>query len=152
MRKVITAVLLIVAVLMLATAPASAAPNYFYSAHVQGIGWQDASWDAGEAGTTGQSLRVESLHSPFKGQQWRAHVQDIGWQEWRTGDEAIGTTGQSLRMEALEVVSTIPGVKIHCQAHVQNLGWLEPVGDGELCGTTGRGLRLEAVRMWVSNE
>lgn len=148
MKKLAAALALaLFAVMVPSTAGASG--SYFYAAHVQNVGWQDPVWDGADAGTTGKSLRLEAISFVYIGQVARGHVQNIGWQEWRGGDATVGTTGKSLRLEAIQVKSTVPGQKIHCQAHVQNIGWMAPVGDGETCGTTGRSLRLEAVRIWL---
>lgn len=140
----------VVALVCLVGAPSHAlTPGYFYQAHVQDVGWMSPVWDATEAGTTGQSLRLEAITFTYPGQSARAHVQDIGWMEPVAGEGTIGTTGQALRLEAVQIASGVPGVEVWCQAHVQDIGWMAPVGDGQVCGTTGQSLRLEAVSLWL---
>lgn len=100
-----------------------------YEGHVQNIGWQKpvtvtsgtSISNAPEAGTHGQSLRVEALKLTLNGMpgyaiKYQGHVQNVGWQTpvisengtpIETAPEA-GTHGRSLRVEALriEIVKT----------------------------------------------
>lgn len=84
--------------------------SIFYQAHVQNIGWQNTVMNYETAGTTGQSLRVESLKvtlsddlAQLGGVSIRAHVQDYGWMNSVGAGAVIGTTGQSLRIEAIQI-------------------------------------------------
>ena len=80
-----------------------------YSAHVQGIGWQDEASNGGLAGTSGQSKRVEAMTMRLSGEAadyydvwYRMHVQRFGWLDWAKNGEKAGTAGYSLRCESIE--------------------------------------------------
>ncbi|MGL4663241.1 MAG: glycerophosphodiester phosphodiesterase family protein [Culicoidibacterales bacterium] len=137
-------------------ASAGQSPTVNYSAHVQNIGWQAYVSDGALAGTSGQSLRVESFRMnlsnlPVQGDiSYATHIQNIGWQEARTSNQISGTTGQSLRMEAMRISLTGEVAKqydVYYRTHVQNVGWMNWVKNGEDAGTTGRGLRMEAIEI-----
>ena len=125
-----------------------------YQAHVGTIGWQPSVSDGATAGTTGQSLPLESLRLSMAGDRlsgdilWRGHVQDVGWQPWTTSASSIGTTGRGLRLEAFELRLTgdlASRYSIRYRAHVETVGW-QPYGvDGATAGTVGQGRRVEAV-------
>ena len=141
-----------------------------YRVHAQNLGWLPAVSDGQLAGTTGHSLRIESLKiTPPAGivLDAFAHVQDIGTLGFPdimkgnssgTGssinDPIIGTTGKAKRLEAimLRVVMNdnddLIGKTLKYQVHVQNIGWQEPRIAGEWAGTTGQSKRIEAIRLW----
>jgi len=103
--------------------------NILYQTQIQNIGWQmekEATSDGlsdkvnagGTSGTSGQSLRLETLKIRLTGNlansydiYYRVHVQNIGWMGWaKNGDNAVkdrlqlaGTIGLGLRIEALQV-------------------------------------------------
>jgi uncharacterized protein YjdB len=162
------------------TAPASTY-GVEYEAHVQSIGWQSPVTVTGdqtdvtnvtEAGTTGQSKRIEALkitgtNLPAGASiTYQTHVQSIGWQSavTETGNVAVdsaaqaGTTGQSKRVEAVKItLAGLPGYAVKYQAHVQSIGWQAPVtvnngtdiSDATIAGTTGQSKRVEAIKIEI---
>ena len=92
-----------------------------YQAQVQKTGWQaektvrstgtSATPSTGPlCGTTGQSLRLETLRFKLTGDlaqhydiYYRVHVQNIGWMGWAKNGEDAGTVGLALRVEALQI-------------------------------------------------
>jgi len=144
-----------------------------YRAHVQGLGFQSATYNGGVAGTVGLSKRLEALQvwsaTPGVVPCYRAHVQGQGWQPEVCDGALTGTVGQNLRAEAFQIRLSAKGPYSHVQyrAHVQNLGWQPWIQDGQTCnsnaacptnlcfngtcaaGTTGQSLRLEAVQIQV---
>ena len=74
-----------------------------YQTHVQDIGWQGIKYDGEEAGTSGQSKRLEainiSLSNPlYSGSiEYQTHVQDIGWQGWKANGQMAGTSGHKVK-------------------------------------------------------
>lgn len=131
-----------------------------YQTHVQSIGWQDWKSNGQTAGTSGRSLRLESMmiklgdiYPMTGGIQYRTHVQSIGWQGWKSNGQMAGTTGQSLRLEAIEIKLTGPLAQLYdvsYRVHVQSIGWQDWKSNGEMAGTTGRSLRLEAIEIKVT--
>jgi uncharacterized protein YjdB len=152
-----------------------------YEAHVQSIGWQAPVTVTGDqtdvasvaqAGTTGQSKRIEALKITGTNLPagasiiYQTHVQSIGWQSavTETGNLPVdsapeaGTTGQSKRVEALKItLAGLPGYAVKYQAHVQSIGWQAPVtvnngtdiSDATIAGTTGLSKRVEALRIEI---
>ncbi|URZ05295.1 DNRLRE domain-containing protein [Clostridium felsineum] len=128
-----------------------------YSGQVQNIGWQNPVSDYSEAGTEGQSLRLEAmkvqLNNALPGMKikYQAHVQNVGWQDWVYDGQEAGTENQGLRMEAvkIELEGAPKGYIVRYQVHVEGIGWMDPVQDGETAGTVGKGLRIEAIRISV---
>lgn len=133
--------------------------SIFYQAHVQNIGWQNTVMNYETAGTTGQSLRVESLKvtlsddlAQLGGVSIRAHVQDYGWMNSVGTGAVIGTTGQSKRLEAVQMSLTgelANKFDICYRTHVQNIGWQSWKRNGETSGTTGQSLRIEAIQIAI---
>ena len=133
--------------------------SIFYQAHVQNIGWQNTVMNYETAGTTGQSLRVESLKvtlsddlAQLGGVSIRAHVQDYGWMNSVGAGAVIGTTGQSKRLEAVQMSLTgelANKFDICYRTHVQNIGWQSWKRNGETSGTTGQSLRIEAIQIAI---
>ena len=81
-----------------------------YATHVQNVVWQDAVSDGAIAGTSGRSLRVETLRVNLTGDiarsysvWYRVHSQDFGWLGWACDGADAGTTGLSKRAEAVEM-------------------------------------------------
>ncbi len=84
--------------------------NLSYCAHVQNIGWQGMVNEGEISGTTGQSLRVESIKINVSGNEshlyevyYRAYVEGFGWLDWTKNGEQAGSASISRKMEALEV-------------------------------------------------
>jgi uncharacterized protein YjdB/GH25 family lysozyme M1 (1,4-beta-N-acetylmuramidase) len=127
-----------------------------YTTQVQHLGWMPSVLDGAEAGTEGQSLRVEAIKinlvNAQKGAsiQYQAHVQSIGWQPLVSNGAQAGTVGKSLRIEALKITLVgMPGYSVQYRTYVQNIGWQAWVADGAQAGTTGESLRVEAVEIRV---
>ena len=147
------------------TAQATAAPSagLTFQVHVQNIGdqgWRSAGVGEnhkGFAGTTGRSLRMESLQFKLTGNlsgsvQYQVHVQNDGWQTARADGARAGTTGRSLRLEGLSLalVGEVSRYYDVCyRVHVQNDGWQGWKSNGQYAGTTGRSLRLEAIEVYL---
>lgn len=127
-------------------------------AHVQGIGWIGYKGNGAVVGTTGSSLRMESikvrLAGPFADPDSisvQAHVQGIGWMPGLGNNKIAGTTGRSLRIEAMKIklsanLSSI-GYHIYYRVHAQGVGWMGWAHDGASAGTAGNSLRLEAIQI-----
>ncbi|WP_242875008.1 MULTISPECIES: Ig-like domain-containing protein [Clostridium] len=127
-----------------------------YEAHVQNIGWQNWVNNGAEAGTEGQSLRIEALkikliNAPEGAQiSYEAHVQNVGWQNWISDGGEAGTDGKSFRVEALKIkLTNMPDYTVQYQTYVQNIGWQNWVSDGAEAGTDGKSLRIEALRIRI---
>ena len=128
-------------------------------AHVQRKGTLEPSTGVGEVvGTTGNSLRLESLRLSLFGQQlpggieYRAHVQRIGWQGWVADGALAGTQGKSRRVEAFQMRLTgrmAECYDVYYRVHAQRYGWMAWAKNGESAGTQGRSLRVEAVQVVV---
>lgn len=127
-----------------------------YSTHVQTYGWQSWRYDGSNAGTTGQSKRLEAIKikladQPFSGGiRYRTHVQKIGWQGWSTNGALGGTTGQSKRLEAIRIELTgqmAEHYDVWYCVHAQTYGWLGWAKNGESAGTAGLSRRLECLRV-----
>ena len=129
-----------------------------YSVHVQDKGWTASESDGSQAGTTGESLRLEALKINLTGDvptgggiSYQVHVQKYGWVSPISKDGAIaGTTGESKRLEAIAItLNNMPGYSVEYRVHVQNIGWTGWVKDGAIAGTTGRSLRMEAIEIRI---
>jgi len=132
------------------------APGVTYRGHVQNIGWQGWVSNGAEAGTTGQSLRVEALDAQLTNVptgahlDYQAYVQNTGWQKVVMDGQEAGTDGKALRIEALKMTLVgMPGYSVQYRTYVQNIGWQAWVADGVQAGTTGQSLRVEAVEVKV---
>lgn len=149
-------------------------------AHVQNVG-NTARQTIGlnqtkQLGTTGRSLRVESLSLAVAtpatektvttysdgtkketaprnlsgGIEYEAHVQNIGWQGKRSNGAVAGTSGRSLRVEAVRINLTgdlAARYDIYYRAHVQNLGWLGWAKNGAEAGSAGASYRVECLEI-----
>ena len=131
----------------------------YYRVHVQNVGTQSWRKDGQTAGTSGRSLRLESIEFEVDGDlsgaiYCQVHVQDVGWQRLQSasvGKSAkSGTEGRSLRLEAVKF--TLSGelsrwYDVSYRVHVQNDGWQGWKTNGQMAGTSGRSLRLEALEL-----
>lgn len=135
--------------------------NVSIDAHVQNVGWTGAK--AGEAGTTGQGLRMEAVRirllnedgEEVDGVSYKAHVENYGWMPWVEDGEVGGTSGQSLRIEAIKLALSDELAKqydIVYRVHVQNLGWLDWTSNGAAAGTTGQSLRIESIGAYLQRK
>ncbi len=123
-------------------------------AHVQNIGWQNASTGTTlTVGTTGRSLRMEALKLTVSGAsgtvQVQAHISDQGWDSgW--ADTQAGTTGKSRALEAIRIRLTgdvAANYDIYYRVHAANIGWMGWAKNGDAAGTQGLGNSIEAVEI-----
>lgn len=130
-------------------------PELSYRAHVQNLGWLGSVAEDGQAGTVGQSLRMEALQlsapemPPGTSVRYQAHVEGLGWLAPVQDGQLAGTTGQHRRMEAVKIWLTNQptGWGVEYRAYVQNNGWTPWVENGAVAGTTGQSLRMEALQV-----
>ncbi len=134
--------------------PAMSAP--VATAHVQRIGWMSAVADGGVVGTTGKSLRLESLSLKLPkgvpgGVEYRSHVQRAGWEKtWAANGKTSGTVGKSRRLEAVQIRLTGAAkdlYDVYYRVHVQRLGWTAWAKNGGSAGTQGMSRRAEAIQV-----
>ncbi|MBV7328547.1 RICIN domain-containing protein [Chloroflexi bacterium TSY] len=117
-------------------------------------GWQRAC-DGLKAGTTGESLRLESiairLRADIGSICYQVHVSEDGWLK-EVCDGTIAGNGQIVngreianrQIEAIQITS--PHVSLCYRVHMEDAGWSqEQQCDGIMAGSTGRGRRLEAI-------
>lgn len=147
-----------------------------YSALVQGVGWQGFRSAGQEAGTTGQSKRIEAVKFKLDGdlaQQYdvyyRAHVANIGWLDWAKNGESAGTEGYSIRLEAIQIRlvkkgSSAPGstvlpvintsitnsISLNCGYQTASSVW-QSTPQGNIAGTTGQAKALTGMKLSVSS-
>lgn len=128
------------------------------NAHVQNKGWIGYRGNGSVVGTTGSSLRMESIRVRLDGAlassdaiSVQAHVQNIGWMSGLGNDKVAGTTGRSLRIEAMKLTLnsrlSLMGYRVYYRVHAQNVGWMGWAHDGAAAGTAGNSLRLEAIQI-----
>lgn len=126
-----------------------------YSTHVQNIGDQAFVSNGAIAGTSGQSLRLESIRINLENIEgsieYRTHIQNIGWEtSWRKDGERSGTSGRSLRLEAIQIRLTgkiAEEYDVYYRVHAQNVGWMGWAKNGESAGTSGHSFRLEGIEI-----
>lgn len=163
------------------------ADKFYANAHVQNLGWMSPDTSStyipgittvtstgkiistpstGEeirdvkVGTTGRSLRLESLKLGFTapdkpeygGIMVNAHVSNIGWQGFKTAPcgstVTVGTTGRGLAIEAIQIKlygKLAQKYSIKYKVHSAYIGWGPTCVDGQVAGTVGEGRRAEAV-------
>ena len=131
-------------------------PQLSYQTHVQNIGWQNRVVDGVIAGTSGKSLRLESISIQLMNPEYtgdilyRSYVQDYGWLGWKKNGEISGTSGESKRMEAIQVKLTgeiSNHYDVYYRVHAQNFGWMAWAKNGESAGTAHHSCRLEAIEI-----
>lgn len=113
-----------------------------------------------KVGTTGRSLRLESLELGFTepdkpeygGIMVNAHVAHIGWQGYKTAPcgstVTVGTTGRGLAIEAIQIKlygKLAQKYSIQYKVHSAYIGWGPKCADGQVAGTVGEGRRAEAI-------
>ena len=126
-----------------------------YQAGVQTVGLMDWSEGGEMAGTTGYSLRLETLaiqlEEGLKGIEYHSHVQNVGWESEYSKDGAV-TGLADHRLEAIQIRLTgnlAEQYDIYYRTHVQNIGWQDWVKNDEISGTTGQSLRVEAIQIRI---
>ncbi|MBQ3335116.1 MAG: Ig domain-containing protein [Eubacteriaceae bacterium] len=141
----------------------SALPSVIYEVHGRDYGWEQGEKRNGaEAGTTGQSLRLEALRVSVKDASgndiegldvtYRVHIKDIGWGSWTDGGLQAGTVGKSTRIEAAEIKLTgekAEAYDITYRVHMKDTAWGGWVKNGETAGTTGESRRIEAIEIKI---
>ena len=133
------------------------APSVSYRVHVQTYGDQPLRSNGEEAGTTGQSKRLEAIWINLDGDfpvsggiQYRTHVQTYGWQDWVSDGNKSGTSGQSKRLEAIQIQLTGEMANlydVYYRTHAQTYGWLGWAKNGAQAGTAGYSKRLESIQI-----
>ncbi len=133
------------------------APPVSVTAHVQRRGTLPAVSGGAIAGTTGKSLRLESLRlavdgaSETGGIEYRGHVQRKGWEKsWARDGAMAGTQGKSRRMEAVQVRlwgDMAAKYDVWYRVHSQRYGWMAWAKNGESAGTQGMSRRAEAIQV-----
>ncbi|MFD5828344.1 hypothetical protein [Lentzea sp. NPDC060358] len=133
------------------------------SAHMQTIGWQQASCagvgSVATVGLPGQGLRMEALSLSVVGSSFcaTAYLELRGWDtDWTCAGDygalVVGSTGQGLRLEA--VGFGVQTGRICGNAYVQDVGWqgwyCGDNGETNFAGTTGQGKRIEALSFFVA--
>lgn len=147
-----------------------------YSALVQGSGWQSFRNAGQEAGTTGQSKRIEAVKFKLSGDlanqydvYYRAHVANIGWLDWAKNGESAGTEGYSVRLEAIQVrlvkkgaaapgstalpvinTSITNSINLNCGYQTASSAW-QSTSQGNIAGTTGQAKALTGMKLSVSS-
>ena len=136
----------------------SSLPSISYITHIQNLGWNQG-WkiDGDEAGTHGQSLRLEAIQVKLSNAkvsgsvQYKTHIQNKGWEtNWSSDGAVSGTSGLGLRLEAIQIQLTgemANQYDIYYRVHAQNFGWLGWAKNGESAGTAGYAYRLEAIQI-----
>ena len=126
-----------------------------YQSHVQYEGWQEYVKDGATSGTTGKSLRLESLNiklnTPHQGDiLYRTYVARKGWQEYVKNGVASGTTGLGRNIEAIQIKldGTIQTYfDIYYRVHVSSIGWLDWAKNDEKAGSVGNDTQIEAIQI-----
>ena len=158
MSALFFAVIMFVCGLSLSIPASAASPSIQYQAHVQNTGWMGIVSNDGVGGTTGRSLRLESLKIRLTnvsgGIKASAHVANIGWMNYVSANSGswatIGTTGRSLAIEAVKLElygQAASQYDIFYRVHSDTVGWGSYVKNGAVAGTTGRSLRAEAIQI-----
>lgn len=126
-------------------------PSVKYGVHVQNIGWMEEVHDGDQAGTIGQSKRIEAIRISFENMtgynfRYRAYVEgQYNPTEWKSAGEVIGTVGESKRLEAIEFDGDI---MLEIQEHIQDMGWSPAyINNKGIIGNVGKSLRLEALKI-----
>lgn len=103
--------------------------KYFlqYQVHCQKIGWQENKTDGEQAGTTGESKRMEAIAITVN-------------KEFTDPNNPEKT-----------IVEKVPGA-IQYQVHCQKYGNMNPVNDGAIAGTSGESKRMEAIQISLTGE
>lgn len=137
---------------------ATGGPNVEVQAHVQDKGWMSVVQDGKTAGTTGESLRLESLkvrvNNMSGGVSISTHQSNVGWVSYTSassGQWAVsGSTGKSRAIEAVKIKLTgevSNEYDIYYRLHVSNKGWLGWTSNGKVSGSTGLNLKAEAIQV-----
>jgi uncharacterized protein YjdB len=173
-KKVLSAFLSLAMIgTMVASVPFSASaadattttPGVSYSVHGQTYGWtQGYKSDGAEAGTDGQSKRVEALKVKLDNAPtgasitYQVHQQSYGWatSAIKSDDAVSGVVGQAKRDEAIRItLSGMPGYSVEYRVHQQTYGWSAwqttangtAIANAAIAGVTGKSKRVEALEV-----
>lgn len=121
-------------------------------AHVQTYGWLGAVGNNAQAGTTGQSKRMEALNASVINTDYSGALQlsaytGGAWQNWQTG--TCGTTGRSQGIHAIKAQLTgelAQKYDIYYQVHCAGFGWLGWTKNGEAAGSIGYNRSVQAIK------
>ncbi len=132
-------------------------PPVSVTAHVQKKGTLESVAGGAIAGTTGKSLRLESLKltvpgaSETGGIEYRSHIQKTGWEKSYVRDgKRSGTEGKARRLEAVKIRlwgDMADKYDVYYRVHSQRLGWMAWAKNGESAGTQGMSRRGEAIQV-----
>ena len=130
-----------------------------YIVHAQDYGWMNWVSDGEQAGTTGESKRVEAIKIKLGDDEffpedahikYQVHVQDYGWMDWVSDGKIAGTTGEAKRIEAIRIVlENMDEYDVKYRTHVENKGWMDWKENGQFSGTTNQAKRIEAIKIQV---
>lgn len=128
-----------------------------YRTYVQSKGWLEWEKDGKEAGTQGESKRIEAFQMKLEdlkhvdgGITYRAYVSEEGWLDWASNTEQAGKKGEGKSVEALEIKLTgevADSFDVYYCVYAQGQGWLGWAKNGESAGTSGMGKRAESVKI-----
>ena len=136
--------------------------NVFYSPHCENLAWLPEVSNGAQAGTTGESLRLEALIFRIEAGSLdlhlvaNCHIQDVGWNGTAYAEGTVcGTVGEATRLEALKfwlIGTDAVDYSVFYRVHIENLGWLEWRQDGDPVGSAGFSLRAEAIEIMINHK
>ena len=128
-----------------------------YRTYVQDKGWLEWAKDGKEAGTQGESKRIEAFQMKLEGLKhvdggitYRAYVTDAGWLDWVSNTDQAGKKGEGKSVEAIEVKLTgevADAFDVYYCVYAQGQGWLGWAKNGESAGTNGGNKRAECIKI-----
>lgn len=128
-----------------------------YVTQVQNIGWGGTVKDGNVSGSTGKSLRLETIKVNLDNQkydgniEYQSHIQNAGWENsWKKNGEESGTVGKALRLEAIRIKLTgemSNHYDVYYRVHAQDIGWMGWAKNGASAGTEGMSKRVEAIQI-----
>ncbi len=137
-------------------------PSASVTAHVQRMGTLRAASDGKVCGTTGKSLRLESLKLKLGksvisgGIEYRTHVQRVGWEtDWVRNGAMAGSEGMSRRLEAVQIRlygQMAQTYDVWYRVHSQRYGWMAWAKNGQTAGTEGMSRRAEAIQVILTKK
>lgn len=145
-----------------------------YQTHSQKIGWQEYKKDGEQAGTVGQSKRMEAISITVNKEyanpenpeeilrekipgaiQYRVHCQKYGDMNWASDGAIAGTSGESKRMEAIQIVLTgevAEKYDVWYQVYCAGFGYMGWAKNGEWAGSNGYSRSIEAITIMLKEK
>ena len=132
-----------------------------YQAHVQNIGNQNEVLENDIAGTTGRSLRLESLKidlsTSISGNiKYQSFIEGKGWESTtKTNGYFTGTTGQSRAIQLIKISLTgelANQYDIYYRVHSEVYGWLDWAKNGEIAGVNHYSMEAIQVRLLLKED